>query len=155
MSERFVPHLLRRLDSRIARFTIVGVIGVPINVGLLWLFHGVLHLPLQPAWVCAFIPSALANFLGNQCFTYRDQITMSRREWLHRAAKGQATSLFTQIFNIGTLAALTHLQVHYLVADVAAILAASMVNFVLSRVIVYRPHMVPVSSARVDLRRAS
>lgn len=127
------------LRQRMVRFALVGGAGIPINMGFLWLFHAVLHLPLAIAWVCAFEPSALINFYANQRFTYHEQTHVRGGAWLTRALKAQASSLTGLAVNALSVALLIHLDVHYLAADAAGIVISFSVNFLLASRFVFTP----------------
>lgn len=127
------------LRRRLVRFALVGGLGIPMNMALLWLFHAILGLPLVPAWICAFEPSALVNFYANQRFTYGEQDHVRGWDWPKRALKAQASSLSGQVVNVLTFALLLRLGMHYLPADAAGIIAAFSVNFVLANRFVFTP----------------
>ncbi len=133
---RLVRAMLRR---RVVRFGLVGGVGIPINVAMLWFFHAFLHLPLALAWICAFEPSALINFYANQRFTYGDQKHLRGWDWPVRALKAQASSLSGQVVNVLAFALLIRLGMHYLPADAAGIIAAFTVNFLLANRFVFTP----------------
>jgi dolichol-phosphate mannosyltransferase len=125
--------------QRLVRFAVVGGVGIPINTAFLWFFHSALHLPLAAAWICAFEPSALINFYANQRITYHEQTHVRGWDWLVRAVKWQASSLTGQLVNIGMFAIAVHAGMHYLQANVLGIVAAFIVNFVISRRFVFTP----------------
>lgn len=127
------------LRRRLVRFALVGGMGIPINMAFLWFFHSLLRMPLAPAWICAFEPSALINFYANQRFTYHEQTHLRGWEWPLRALKAQASSLSGQVVNVLVFAALMALGVHYLPADAAGIVAAFSVNFLLANRFVFTP----------------
>jgi dolichol-phosphate mannosyltransferase len=133
---RLIRGLLRR---RLVRFALVGGGGIPINMALLWFFHALLHMPIVPAWICAFEPSALLNFYANQRFTYGEQDHLSGWDWPTRALKAQASSLSGQVVNVLVFAGLLKLGVHYLPADALGIVAAFSANFVLANRYVFTP----------------
>ena len=122
---------------RVFRFALVGMIGVPINLTLLWFFHGVLRLPIVPAWICAFEPSTLLNFYVNQRFTYHEQTHVRGWDWPVRALKAQATSLTGLGVNAGAFAILLALGVHYLPAGAIGIAAAFTMNFLIANRFVF------------------
>lgn len=53
-------------------YCIVGGIGTGVDVGVLFLLHGVLLLPLLPAATIAFFAAVISNFLGNKFFTFKN-----------------------------------------------------------------------------------
>jgi dolichol-phosphate mannosyltransferase len=111
--------------------------GIPINMALLWFFHGLLHMPIVPAWICAFEPSSLINFYANQRFTYHEQKHVRGWDWPIRALKAQLSSLTGQVVNVAVFAGLLGLGMHYLPADAAGIVAAFTVNFLLANRFVF------------------
>jgi dolichol-phosphate mannosyltransferase len=127
------------LQRRALRFALVGGIGIPINVTFLWLFHSFLRMPIVPAWICAFEPSALINFYANQRFTYHEQNHLRGWDWPVRALKAQASSLSGQVVNVAVFALLMSIGIHYLPADAAGIVAAFSVNFLVSNRFVFTP----------------
>ena len=127
------------LRLRMVRFALVGGLGIPLNMALLWWFHAVLRLPVLPAWVLAFEPSVLVNFYANQRFTYYEQRHLRGWEWPRRALKAQASSLSGQVVNVITFALLLHLGLAYLPADAAGIVTAFSVNFALANRFVFTP----------------
>src|SRR5579875_3426128 len=135
-SSRRTPALLR---LRLVRFALVGGIGIPLNMALLWLFHAALQLPLPLAWILAFEPSVLANFYANQRFTYHEQRHLRGWDWPRRAFKAQISSLTGQVVNVLTFALLIHLGLAYLPADAAGIITAFSVNFALANRFVFTP----------------
>jgi putative flippase GtrA len=122
---------------RVCRFALVGMIGVPINLILLWFFHGLLRLPIIPAWICAFEPSTLLNFYANQRFTYHEQTHLRGWDWPVRALKAQATSLTGLAINAGAFALLLALGLPYLPAGAIGIAAAFTLNFLIANRFVF------------------
>ena len=132
--------LARRLwRAKAIRFALVGGVGIPINMGFLWLFYAAMGLPMKPAWVLAFISSALINFYGNQRFTYHEQSHVRGWEWPMRAARAQLSSLSGLLVNVLAFTLLMSLGLHYLPADALGIVAAFGLNFLVSRRFVYTP----------------
>jgi dolichol-phosphate mannosyltransferase len=125
------------LRLRVVRYALVGGVGIPINIALLWFFHGWLHMPIIPAWICAFEPSSLINFYANQRFTYHEQTHVRGWDWPIRALKAQATSLTGLAVNVAAFSVLLKLGLHYLPADAAGIVAAFTVNFAISNRFVF------------------
>ncbi len=129
----------RLLAVRAIRFALVGGAGIPINVGFLWLYYSLLSIPMKPAWVLAFVCSALINFYTNQRFTYGEQKHVRGWDWPVRAAKAQVSSLAGLLVNVAVFSWLLRLGMHYLPADAAGIVAAFSVNFLVSRHFVFLP----------------
>ena len=127
------------LGRRLVRFALVGGMGIPINMALLWFFHGLLRMPMAPAWICAFEPSALINFYANQRFTYGEQKHLRGWDWPVRALKAQAGALTGQVVNVLVFTILIMLGIHYLPADAVGIVAAFFANFALANRFVFTP----------------
>jgi dolichyl-phosphate beta-glucosyltransferase len=53
-------------------YCVVGGIGTGVDIGVLFLMHGILLVPLLPATAIAFFVAVVSNFLGNKFFTFRD-----------------------------------------------------------------------------------
>ena len=127
------------LARRVARFALVGTIGVPINVGFLWLFHREFRLGTLIAWVMAFECSALINFYANQRFTYHDQTHVRGVEWLWRALRAQLSSVSGVVVNALIFGLLLASGLHYLEADAGGIVGAFACNFFIANRFVFTP----------------
>ncbi len=135
--------LLRRLISlRFLKFGIVGVSGIVVNQGVLYvaqehLFH-VSHDPAQLDWVGLNLALALAiffatlnNFFWNRLWTWSDRMQARHRSWLVQF--GQYTlscgvSIVLQVLFTNLLAP----HVYYLIANLIAIVITSVLNFLLN-----------------------
>jgi putative flippase GtrA len=127
------------LRQRVVRFALVGAVGIPVNVGLLWLFHKGLHLQIIVAWLWAFEMSALLNFYANQRFTYREQTHVHGNEWLKRAFRAQLSSASGVLVNAAVFALLLGAGIRYLEADAGGIVAAFFANFAVASRFVFTP----------------
>jgi putative flippase GtrA len=127
------------LRKRIVRFALVGAVGIPVNVGLLWLFHNSLHLQTIVAWLWAFELSALLNFYANQRFTYREQTHVRGSEWLKRALRAQISTTSGVLVNAAVFALLLGAGIQYLEADAGGIVAAFLANFAIANRFVFTP----------------
>lgn len=77
--------LVRRLLSgRVARFAAVGLSGVPINLGLLYLFAELCRLPPIASSALAIELSILWNFALNNALTFRDRNESARAAFASR-----------------------------------------------------------------------
>lgn len=132
-----ISRLSTVLRLRLVRYALVGGIGIPINMAFLWFFHGLLRMPMIPAWICAFEPSSLINFYANQRFTYHEQKHVRGWDWPIRALKAQASSLSGQVVNVAVFSGLLALGLHYLPADGVGIVAAFTVNFLIANRFVF------------------
>ncbi len=136
-------HILARVHAilarRVVRFALVGAVGIPINVGFLWLFHSGLHVHTLLAWLMAFECSALINFYANQRFTYRDQTHVRGVEWVWRSLRAQLSSISGVAINALVFALLLSSGLRYLEADAGGIVAAFACNFFIANRFVFTP----------------
>jgi len=121
------------------RFALVGGIGIPINVGFLWLFHSKYHVDTLIAWLLAFECSALVNFYANQRFTYHEQTHVQGVEWLWRAFRAQISSISGVVVNALIFGLLLAAGLHYLEADAGGIVAAFSCNYFVANRFVFTP----------------
>jgi putative flippase GtrA len=129
------------LQVRIVRFTIVGLIGVPIHLLALAVFLHFMTVRLYPlALVCAFEFSTTINFVLNQRFTYHEQKHLHGWDWPKRALRAQLSSISAQLISYSVALLLTygpHLSPY--LASVIGIFCAFFVNFTIANRFVFRP----------------
>jgi putative flippase GtrA len=127
------------LDRKVVRFAIVGGMGIPINVGFLFVLHREFRLTTLVAWLLAFECSSLVNFYANQRFTYHEQTHVQGIEWLWRAFRAQLSSISGVAINAMVFGVLLMAGMHYLEADAGGIIAAFSANFFISSRFVFLP----------------
>jgi dolichol-phosphate mannosyltransferase len=133
---------LRRLKEipvpRVIRFALVGLSGVGVNSGMLWLLHDGAGLPLAAASALAIETAIWNNFLLNDTWTFA---TPRRgRPWWTRALAFHLTAASAATINLGLLLALVSWPgLNYLVANLIAIAAAAGVNYGMSALWTWRP----------------
>lgn len=107
------------------RFAAVGLVGVGVNEGMLFLLHGALGLPLVVGSALATETAIVSNYVGNELWTFHHQ-----RLDLGRLARFNLVALGGLVLTVSTLWALTHLTpFHYLVDNLVAIGAGATWNF--------------------------
>ena len=123
----------RSTRSRVGIFTLVGVIGYGVQTAVLWLLVGRLGMAVVPATLAATEAAVLHNFFWHLAWTWSD-----RRAGL-RAVAGRLVRFnlsnggFSLVGGAAIMALLVDaLGVHYLLANLAAVLAVSVVNFLAS-----------------------
>ncbi|MEM4475104.1 MAG: GtrA family protein, partial [Fervidicoccaceae archaeon] len=67
----FAIYILELNEYRALKFALVGLSGVLVNEGVLWLLHAVLGLPLYLSGALSIELSVLNNFTWNSLFTFR------------------------------------------------------------------------------------
>ncbi len=117
---RHAPYLLR--------FGLVGGSGVFVNYAILYLLAG--HLGFNPVAAAAVATEGaiLSNFVINNAWTFRD--ARPGRSLVQRGVRYNTFALGGLVLSVAVLAALTYLfGMHYLVANIFAIGAATMWNY--------------------------
>jgi putative flippase GtrA len=128
------------LFRRWLTFNGVGALGLVVQIGTLALLHHELEWHYLAATALAVEAAILHNFVWHQRWTWRD-----RREHGWRAALTRLwrfhllNGVVSLAGNLGIMAVLTGgLGLHPVVANLAAVLACSIVNFLGSEVVVFR-----------------
>lgn len=115
---------------RFIKFCLVGLSGVLVNMGLLWLlteFAGLFYL-LSAA--IGIETSIVSNFVLNDFFTFPDRRSTGVKSALSRLAKFNVVSLGGLGINMAILWLLTeHLGLYYLLSNICGIAAATLWNF--------------------------
>src|SRR3990172_659888 len=134
--------LLRRLRHaplpRVARFALVGAMGVGVNSGILWLLKEGAGFPLAAASALAIETALWNNFLLNDAWTFHKE--RQRRPWWTRALAFHVTAATAAVLNLGLLLLLVAWPgLNYLVANLIAIGAAASVSYGLNALWTWRP----------------
>ena len=92
----------RLLTRRFLRYSLVGLAGVPLNLGALAVALHLLGAPRYAlASLCAFEASTLLVFVANQEFTFADLPRLTGWLWAARASKAQLASLASSLVAFG------------------------------------------------------
>lgn len=111
------------------KFSIVGLSGVFVNMGFLWLFVEIFKFDKKIAGAISIEISIINNFLWNNYWTWKERRGIS---FLHRLIRYNIITLLTSaIFNYFLYIFLLHLGINYLIAQLAGIALAVVINFVL------------------------
>ena len=115
-----VPYMLR--------FGMVGGSGVLVNYTILYLLAGTWGLNYLAAAALATEGAILSNFTLNNLWTFRG--ARSGGSWARRGLRYNVFALGGLVISVAVLAALTYLlHMHYLVANIFAIGAATLWNY--------------------------
>ncbi len=120
-------HFLGRHKGRFTRFCVVGLSGVLVNEGLLWLFTDMLGIFFLLSSLVAIEISILTNFTLNELWTFRDM--RGGREVYTRMYLYNLVALGGLVINLFVLYALTTTGMHYLIANLFGIAAAVLWNY--------------------------
>lgn len=132
---RHIYSLMRRKGElwRFIKFCLVGLSGVGVNQGLLWLLTEYVGLPYQLSAVISIETSIITNFLLNNYFTFRGRNVPGARPFFQRLLKFNLISLAGMGINLGLLALFTDVfGVYYLVSNLIAIAVATLWNYLLN-----------------------
>ncbi len=131
---------IQRLGGRrIARYALVGGLGIPVNNVALVIFLPIFGDVYWLAWLSAFEVSTTVNFVLNQIYTYSEH-QLRGWDWLRRAIRAQISSSSAAL-----VAALIAFTLKYgfhapdLVASDAGIIGSFFYNYAVSRRFVFRP----------------
>ena len=132
--ERSQPSAVRRSFLRWGKFNFVGGIGIGVQLAALALLRSALHLDYLLATGLAVEAAVIHNFLWHERFTWRDRPSVLAWQPLMRFVKFNASNGAVSIAgNMLIMRALVgELGINYVPANLAAIAACSLVNFLLS-----------------------
>ena len=124
--------LMRRKGEllRFAKFCLVGLIGILVNIGLLWLlteFAGLFYL-LSAA--ISIESSIISNFVLNDYLTFPDRRLPGTKSFLSRLLKFNLVCIVGLGVNMGVLWLLTEVfGIYYLVSELGGIVVATLWNY--------------------------
>ncbi|ASJ10397.1 dolichol monophosphate mannose synthase [Thermococcus sp. P6] len=116
--------------DRLIKFTLVGLSGVLVNEGFLWLFVSTFGWDKVLANVPATELAILNNFIWNDLWTFRD---LKRKPFWSRIASFHVAALTGAIFQWIVYVALMFLGIHYLIANLLGIVVSFVVRFLFNR----------------------
>ncbi|ASI99234.1 glycosyltransferase [Thermococcus celer] len=116
--------------DRIIKFTIVGLSGVLVNEGFLWLFVHVFGWDKILANVPATELAVLNNFTWNDLWTFRD---LKRKPFWSRIVSFHIAALTGAIVQLAIYTGLVLVGMHYLVANLFGIGLSFIVRFLFNR----------------------
>ena len=130
----------KQVLGKVMRFQLVAWGGTLVNLGILWLLRGRLGMPLVPAGAAAIEAAIVHNFTWHYFVTWRDRVQRSRRDYFVRLLRyNLVTASIDFVLNLGILWGLVRFaRVHYLLADLAGMLAGPVVKFFANEFLVFR-----------------
>ena len=153
---RLPPRLQRMARWRFIKFGLVGASGTVINIAVLYaaqeyLLRGItdFHTRLNYSIALAITLATISNFYWNRRLTWRDR----KDEVHHSAAYLFAKYVMAAALSIAVQTLLTKwlaLYMHYLLANLIAIVLASVVNFVANDRLTFRRHRPKIAPTSSD-----
>jgi len=118
------------------KFCVVGLSGVLVNEGLLWVLTAVVGLPYQISAIFAIEVSILSNFTFNELWTFKGR---TGGRFPKRMLKFNLACAIGSAANYVVLLALTRFaNLHYLLSNLVGIAFGTLWNFFLSTTWVWR-----------------
>ena len=122
-----------RLRERVGIFTLVGILGYGVQTVVLWLLVGRLGMAVVPATLVATEAAVLHNFVWHLHWTWADRPVGPRAAAARLLRFNVSNGGFSLAGGAAILALLVDaLGVHYLAANLVAVLTVSIVNFLAS-----------------------
>jgi len=119
--------------TRFLKFCAVGLSGVLVNMGLLWLLTEVAGLFYLVSAAISIETSIISNFVLNDYFTFRDRRSPQVKSFLSRLLKFNLVSLAGLGFNMGVLWLLTEVfGIYYLLSNLCGIAVATLWNYLVN-----------------------
>jgi putative flippase GtrA len=118
--------------ARFLKFACVGIIGVGVNTGALYIFSRWLGLPLVAASAIAVELAIIGNYFLNARWTFASSVTSVRR-----FAKFNFASLFGLGLNVMIVWLLVRAGIYFLAANLFGITAGFASNYALSSIWVW------------------
>ena len=141
---RYLKHLTRLTGlqagaMRFLKFGLVGLSGVLVNEGLLWLLTENLGLYYLLSAAIAVETAIITNFILNDIWTFRDRRTSGNRSLLGRGLKFNLVSLGGLGINIAILWTVTEVVgISYLISNLIGIAGATLWNYTINTLWTWR-----------------
>lgn len=124
---------------RFAKFCLVGLTGVVINLGSLWLLKEKTNIFGLLASAIAIEVSIIWNYILNNAFTFKDKSIPGMMPFLQRLLKFNVVSLPGAAINLALFWFFTDVpHVYYLLAQAVGIIFATLWNFFMNRLWTWR-----------------
>lgn len=139
--------MLKNHSQRFIRFTLVGVSGILVNNAILYAGVEYMFLPLAIASLIAIQMAIFNNFAWNRRFTWNDRNMQGFQAIRSGLIKFTLVSWIAGGLNWVMLLLLNHMtDLHYIIANLVAILIASIVNYFLNDVWTFKSDL-PLSGS--------
>ena len=133
-SAQVFQYVKRKINPlRLIKFSLVGLTGTLINMGLLWLLTEYARFPYLISAVIAIETSIISNFTCHDFFTFSDRHSPTMKIFLRRLLKYNLISLVGLAINMGVLWLLTELaDLYYLLSNLFGIISATLWRYFLN-----------------------
>jgi putative flippase GtrA len=121
------------------RFNAVGIVGVGVQLALLALFKGVLGWSVRLSTIVAVELTVLHNFFWHERWTWAHRKLELRQIPIRLLRFNVSNGLISIVGNLVLMELLAvRLHLHYMLANMAAILACSLLNYFVSDKLVFK-----------------
>ena len=129
-----------RLGLRALKFNIVGWMGMPVNMGMLYLLKDVAGFPLILASVIAIETAIVHNYIWHRHWTWAHRNRGERPPFFKQLiAYNVATGLVDLVVNVSVLWVLTtFFGVYYLISNAAGMILGPLIKFWLNEKVIFR-----------------
>lgn len=125
--------------ARFEKFCLVGLSGVIINLGLLYIFVEFFNIQKVIAFTISILTSILTNYFFNSRFTYRDNRSRSRRESLKRLTYYYTFAFLTMFITLSIYHELmNNFHIYYMLAAFVSIAFTTLLNFALVTKVIWK-----------------
>jgi putative flippase GtrA len=111
------------------RYLVIGVASIGIDVGLLFVLHSLVGVPLGVATTAAFLTSLVFNFACNRSTMAAGQPA----RLMQHAVRYSLLVVANLLITVAVVTGAAHIGVPYVLAKLAVVAASSCWNFVLYR----------------------
>jgi len=118
------------------KFNAVGAIGIVVQLAALAILKSLLHMEYLLATVLAVEIAVLHNFIWHQRWTWAERAGSAAARLVRFNLSTGAVSIAANLLLMRLLVGQLHVQ--YLLANMSSIAAASLANFLLSDLLVFR-----------------
>ena len=118
---------IKKIIAVFSHFSFIGIIGIFINQGTLYLLVHYFSVAIEIAGIVAIELSIINNFLLNNYFTWKKKTNGIFK----RCIKYHTVTIFSSGINYVILLIGTQAGLHYLIANIGGVLLSMMINFVL------------------------
>lgn len=125
------------LNTRILKFSVVGVSGVLVNMGILFILTEYFHILYLISSIIAIEMSIISNFLLNDIWTWRDR---TKKKFIYRFVQYHISVGITAVLvNWGILFILTEVfDVYYLISNLIGIGVGTLSNYIINDLWTFR-----------------
>ncbi len=126
--------------KKIIKFQLVAWLGTIVNLGSLWILHGILKIPVTIAGACAIELAILHNFTWYYFRIWNGRVAHTPTDFFSRLWKYNViTAGVDFVFNLGTLSVLTHFfHLHYILADILGMSIGPFIKIFINELVIFK-----------------